>query len=236
MITKCTIYGERCSGTNYIENLISINFDVNITWQYGWKHFFGHNITDKTNNLKKDISNADDVLFICIVRDIVPWINSFFKEPHHVNKDIHNNINCFINNEIFTPHYERNYKKNDQIPKELINYIEDRNFNTNQRYKNLFELRYNKINYMTEVLPKIAKNYIFVRYEDLINNFQQTMFKIKSKGLVVKSDINFPLNSNNYKNNSKKKFSKKKNLLYEDLIYKNENYNHVIENKIGYKI
>ena len=79
MITKYTIYGERCSGTNYLEDIISKNFNVEITWRYGWKHFFGHNITDKTNNLETDIKNADDVLFICIVRDIIPWINSLYK-------------------------------------------------------------------------------------------------------------------------------------------------------------
>ena len=39
MIKKFTIYGERCSGTNYLENLILVNFDVNLTWEYGWKHF-----------------------------------------------------------------------------------------------------------------------------------------------------------------------------------------------------
>lgn len=39
MITKCTIYGERCSGTNYLQNIITENFDVTITWEYGWKHF-----------------------------------------------------------------------------------------------------------------------------------------------------------------------------------------------------
>jgi hypothetical protein len=30
-ITKFTIYGERCSGTNYLEELILINFDVTLT-------------------------------------------------------------------------------------------------------------------------------------------------------------------------------------------------------------
>ena len=30
MLKKLTIYGERCSGTNYLENLINLNFDVNI--------------------------------------------------------------------------------------------------------------------------------------------------------------------------------------------------------------
>ena len=41
MLRKYAIYGERCSGTNYLENIININFDVKITWEYGWKHFFG---------------------------------------------------------------------------------------------------------------------------------------------------------------------------------------------------
>jgi hypothetical protein len=41
MLKKYTIYGERCSGTNYLENIINMNFDVNVTWEYGWKHFFG---------------------------------------------------------------------------------------------------------------------------------------------------------------------------------------------------
>lgn len=104
MINKYTIYGERCSGTNYLEDIISKNFNVEITWKYGWKHFFGHNITDKTNNLEADIKNADDVLFICIVRDIIPWINSFYKTPHHVNDEIKEDFHKFISNEIYTPH------------------------------------------------------------------------------------------------------------------------------------
>ena len=62
MIKKYTIYGERCSGTNYLENIIDINFDVNLTWEYGHKHFFGH----QDNKLK----NSDDTLFICIVRNL----------------------------------------------------------------------------------------------------------------------------------------------------------------------
>ena len=62
MITKYTIYGERCSGTNYLEDIISKNFNVEITWRYGWKHFFGHNITDKTNNLDLQETLIGEVL------------------------------------------------------------------------------------------------------------------------------------------------------------------------------
>ena len=73
MLQKYTIFGERCSGTNYLENIINMNFDVNITWKYGFKHFFGHN----------DLSNSDDTLFICIVINLPYWINSFYTTPHH---------------------------------------------------------------------------------------------------------------------------------------------------------
>ena len=74
MITKYTIYGERCSGTNYLENLINENFDVKLTWEYGFKHWFGFN----------NLSNSDDTLFICIVRNPVDWVNSFYRTPHHL--------------------------------------------------------------------------------------------------------------------------------------------------------
>ncbi len=39
VLTKIQIYGERCSGTNYLEDVITKNFNVDITWEYGWKHF-----------------------------------------------------------------------------------------------------------------------------------------------------------------------------------------------------
>ena len=81
MLKKYTIYGERCSGTNYLENIININFDVNITWEYGWKHFFGFQ-----DDLLK---NSDDTLFICIVKNLPDWINSLYRQPHHLI-----DINC----------------------------------------------------------------------------------------------------------------------------------------------
>ena len=41
MLKKYTIYGERCSGTKYLEQLMDSNFDIKLTWEFGWKHFFG---------------------------------------------------------------------------------------------------------------------------------------------------------------------------------------------------
>ena len=41
MITKFTILGERASGTTFLQHAIRENFNLSVTWEYGFKHFFG---------------------------------------------------------------------------------------------------------------------------------------------------------------------------------------------------
>jgi len=207
-IKKFTIYGERCSGTNYLENIILLNFDVEITWNYGWKHFFGFD----------DLSNSDDTLFICIIRNPVDWINSFYRELHHhplkltkCNTSV--KIHKFLNDEMYS------------IDDNGSEILKDRNIYTGERYKNIFELLHIKNKYLLEDLPNKVKNYIFIRYEDLLNNFINTMNCIKMKGLIVKSNISFPLNSNNYKKTNKIFVIKNKPcIISSTIIYNNQEF------------
>jgi len=224
MFKKYTIYGERCSGTNYLENIININFDVNITWEYGWKHFFGFQ-DDK-------LKNSDDTLFICIVRNLPDWINSFYRELHHLPLRYKNNmseeekIDEFLNKEFWS------FNDNDMNRDTKKELMEDRNIYTGERYKNIFELRHTKIKWMLEDLPNKVKNCIFIRYKDLINDFDKTLLKIKDKGLEVKTNINFPLNTNNYKNNKYQKFIPKKDSISTKIILSNPNLIPLYEKKI----
>lgn len=176
MIRKFTIYGERCSGTNYLENLILMNFDVKITWEYGHKHFFGFN----------KLTNSDDTLFICIVRNPYDWINSLYREQHHLPQQF-KNIENFLNDQYYSLGGENN------------NYQIDLSIYSNQKYINIFEMRHIKLKFLMEDMPLLVKNYIFIKYEDLINDFINTMNKIKEKGLIVKPNIEFPLNTFIYK-------------------------------------
>ena len=209
MLKYFTIYGERCSGTNYLENLINMNFDVNITWKYGPKHFFGFQ-----NHLLK---NSDDTLFICIVRNLPDWINSFYREKWHIADHLRINIYNFLNKEFYS---YNDINSGLQDGKEIL---QDRNIYTKKRYKNIFELRHTKIKWMLEDLPNKVKNYIFIKYEDLINNFKNTLIKIKNKGLKVKDSIKFPLNTNKYKKFNDRIYLKKKNIISNDLIISNKN-------------
>lgn len=72
------------------------------------------------------------------------------------------------------------------MDKEQTERMEDRNIYTGERYKNIFELRHTKLKWMLEDLPNKVDNCIFIRYEDLINDFEKTLIKIKDMGLEVK--------------------------------------------------
>ena len=217
MLQKYTIFGERCSGTNYLENIINMNFDVTVTWEYGWKHFFGF----QDNSLK----NSDDTLFICIVRNLPDWINSFYRTPHHVPK--YKKMLCkekrldeFLNKEFYSV-----------FDKDQTERMEDRNIYTGERYKNIFELRHTKLNWMLEDLPNKVENCIFIRHEDLINDFEKTLLKIKDMGLEVKKNINFPLNTTFYKKTNSI-FKIKTNDISNEFILSNPNIIKLYEKKI----
>ena len=135
-VKKITIYGERCSGTKYLEKIIKINFNTILTWDYGWKHFFGF--------CDNKLNCSDDTLFICIVRNPVDWFNSLYRNPWHLPKNINTNVNKFLNSEIYSHncctgwrHIHNNVKNVTKTKSEIM---EDRNIYTGERYKNIFEL------------------------------------------------------------------------------------------------
>jgi hypothetical protein len=213
MINKFTIYGERCSGTNYLEDIITKNFDVNITWDYGWKHFFGH----------QDLSNSDEVLFICIIRDPVKYINSLWREKHHFPNNLRISINNYLNNEFYS------INENNEI-------MEDRNMYTKNRYKNIFELRHTKNKFLIEDLPQKVKNYILIKYEDLLINYNNTINLIKDKGLTIRNNIKYPLNTLAYKKIPTQIYDPRNKIDYikKEIILKNPNFNDEYEKKLGY--
>lgn len=205
---KVTIYGERCSGTNYLEELLTLNFDVEIVWDYGWKHFFGFN----------DLTNSDDTLFIGIIRNLEDWINSLYREKHHLPMDLTTNIDTFLNNTFYSLY-------SDPITYEITGdeIMSDRNIDTGERYKNIYELRLVKNKYLIEKMPKLVKNYCLITYDDLVDSFLDVMNKIKNSGLKVKDDIHFPLNVNYFKKNKEILFKKKENIISkEKIIIENE--------------
>ena len=177
-----TIFGERCTGTHFLQHAILKNFDT--TYIKGEKHFFGNkefrNLVDipdeKLSQREKELkvfdkTNHDELIVFAIVRDPVEWIDSFFKRPHHVPPSNRKNIEQFVSTEFYSIYEEGPYK-NQEI-------MEDRHLTTKERYRDIFELRKWKCKYMLEELPKQYKHYYFVRYEDLRDHYVETLDKIR---------------------------------------------------------
>lgn len=213
MCTKFTIYGERCSGTNYLENLILDNFNIDITWNYGWKHFFGfYNFsnTEEENN----------TLFIGIIRNPITWIDSFFNNQHHINPFI-DDINTFLTKEI----------KSTNDDNEII---EDRNYVNGKRYKNIFELRFYKNYYLINIMPQKVKNYILIKYEDLSSFTIRTLTNIETK-FNLKRKLPEIKNIKYYKSEKNKEYIKIKiNLSKIIIIFIMKHINKIQEKKLGY--
>jgi hypothetical protein len=216
MIEKFTILGERCSGTNFLEELMKTNFNINVTWEYGWKHFFGFYDFKKTEN-------EDKTLFIGIVRHPIYWIESFFREQHHIPKKPIN-IDKFLFDEFYS------IDSNNNVMKEDLNYI------TGKKYKNIFELRFLKNYYLINTMPNNVKNYILINYENLRDNYEVILDNIKNKFNLIQ---NFPIYKNitYYKQEKDKNFKKKNFTLpikYQLLsfLYLNK----IQEAKLGYKL
>jgi len=247
MLSKVKIYGERCSGTNYLEQLLITNFNIQIVCNppdtyfectgvqlnklniciqdehiynenctkcdacklnifkqsrtYGHKHFFGFT----------DFSDSDDILFIGIIRNLPDYINSLYREKHHLPEELTKSINSFLNNEF----YSINPKK--------VEIMNDRNIDTYDRYKNIFEMRHIKNKFLVETMPKSVKNYILITYDDLVNNNIDIMNKFKAY-LPVRNDIKFPQNITYYKDLKNVIYKKKENnIIPKDIIMSRAN-------------
>lgn len=215
MITHFTIFGERCSGTNFLESAILENFKLDVTYKFGLKHWYG------SNNFNLQDYDSDNVLFLGIIREPISWIDSFYKKKHHVPNENRNNIYAFLNNEWYSTYED----------KEIM---EDRNYKTKNRYKNIFELRKMKNNYLIQIMKTKVKHYLLIRYEDLSNFYETILTFIEQKfNLKRKNKIFKKIKS--YKGYNQFEYKQKNIELNKRIIeYIKNNLNQEQENELGY--
>lgn len=214
MIRNFTILGERCSGTNYLEELMVDNFNIKTTWEYGWKHFFGFYDFKQTEE-------ENETLFIGIVRNPIEWLDSFFSDQHHIpNRP--KPVNKFLFDEFYS------VDNNNHI----IN--EDLNFITNKKYKNIFELRFLKNYYLLRIMPTKVKNFILINYENLRDNTEHVLDMIRTKFNLDKKNPVYN-NITYYKKAKKTKYAKKSlklSKIYQSICIKHLNVRQ--EHALGY--
>lgn len=213
-INSYCIFGERCSGSNFLQNALDENFHIEVNNHQINKHFFG----------QKPLPDNDDLLFIGIVRDPYTWLNSLYKYPYWLQKNMRKSKYNFLNLECWSQ-----FKH--------LEITQDRHIYTKQRYKNIFELRHIKNYFLYEDMKILAKNYILIKYEDLRDNYEETLNIIKEEFNLNTKD-NYPVTINKYcgRGNLKKKiFTIDKEYIFtKEEIYLNKNFNRIYEEKFNY--
>lgn len=216
MVKYFTIYGERCSGTNFIERAIIKNFKIELTWDYDFKHFFG-------NYKFEEKEKYDETLFIGIIRGPFEWMSSLYRTHHHIPYKNRINWKTFINNEFYSMH---NGKEK----------LEDRNMITKKRYKDIFEVRYLKNKFLIEEMKNKVNNYILLRYEDFLDRYELSMKFVQEKFKLVRLNEKL-IHINNYKGYGDVKYKKKKYFIPENVLIEiKKNLNKEQEKSLGYVI
>jgi hypothetical protein len=218
-IKKFAILGERCSGTNFLEESILSNFNITHTIEHGSKHFFCFNKYDK--------ATTDDTLFIGIIRNPIYWLNSFSKELYHVPEINRKSLNNFLFNEFYSVADEISASNNDNVF--LMNsnpYTykyktnpEDFNYVTGKKYKNIFELRKLKNNYLIHIMPTLVKNFMLIKYEDLLYNNYQTLSDLKLKFNLIQTTKKFEIVTK-YKKSETYKFVRQRLISFPEKLIK----------------
>jgi len=77
--TRVQVYGERCSGTKWIAQLLLHNLlSIRAVDDFGWKHGW----------VQGDVDHAGDCVFVVVHRDPFDWLRSLHKMPWHAAPEL----------------------------------------------------------------------------------------------------------------------------------------------------
>jgi len=190
-IKNFTLFGERNSGTTYLQKILAKNFEIPFTKDYGFKHWYikGHNPRGRPNQTTdneclKSLNDSDETLFIFIVRNPLDWLYSMFKKPYHIKTKYKNFIE-FISHPYIA--YE-NDLPSDHGPNSKSPWFLDKK---TQKYfieesKNIIALRNQKNNHFNS-LRNTVKHFALIRQEFLTEDIQKIVekFSIPLKGKTL---------------------------------------------------
>ena len=213
-----TIFGERCSGTNYLQQLVETNFHITYRWT-PYKHFHCSNEFLK-------IFEEPNEFYLIIIRNPIDWINSFYQSPHHVGIENRESMHSFLTKPMIS-YFEMGPLKGEMIPFEKNPY-------TNTYFQNIFELREVKNYFYVKQIALLTPHSLCIRYEDLKENPYFILEKIQNQ-FQLKLKFSFYQKVEYYKDKKEEKYVlKEKILTKEEEMYIKEHINIEQERQLGY--
>ena len=233
-ITQVQFFGERCSGTNYLEALVLKNFNFNPPYySFGWKHFPVWLDGDWFQTILPEyggnpfLQKNDQCLFIVVFRDPYDWLRSFYEKPYHASKQFKKTVDSNFTRFIKTP----------WDAEEKLQYIES-NPVDGSRFKNVMKLRSARIRNMLGI-GEIVANIYYVQYE-MIRDYPEEVMQEIADFFGIKTSKSFVPVTEYYKGGrvKEKTFKERKyfGISKEDLIYINKYLDADLESRIGYEL
>ncbi|MFT5112668.1 MAG: hypothetical protein ACI8P9_001995 [Parasphingorhabdus sp.] len=167
MVSYIQLFGERCSGTNFVLSLVTQNFKhVAITTEFGGKHWFlkDHfprcraNQTTDAECIRSLQENSSDTLFLCVFRNPFDWLRSLHERPYHASNHGGISITQFIRKPWLS--FER-YPANRHWPQR------DDGFWFIEEALNILRLRSMKIEHLLNLRDRV-ENFYLINYETLL--------------------------------------------------------------------
>ena len=163
-ITHFQVFGERCSGTHYVEELMRINLGPVPTVAYGWAHGF-----------PSAPLIADSALVVVVVRDPISWLEEVHNRPFELPRPYLNMpMSTFVRSEWdasannATGRWSKYANADDHVPTHgRLQY--DLNPATGLPFANPMRLRTTKLKGQLTYLNR-ARHAVVCRYEDVRDN------------------------------------------------------------------
>ena len=182
-VDRVQIFGERCSGTNYIEHLLRQNLRfITFDWPFGWKHSF----------CPPGAEDANNCLFIVIHRNPLTWISSLHQNPWHTAPPLRGlGFSEFIRHEWWCVWDEHAFRQPGD-PVYGTEMMQERSPETGERFRNVLRMRAAKLNNW-QALANKAHNYHRICYEDIYKDpdsfIDQLSDKFRIKRRKIFSDV-----------------------------------------------
>ena len=224
-IKEFKIIGERCSGTYYIQRLIEHNLKIPHTNEYGHKHFWS----------KRKEKYPKELLLVCVVREPYSWMQSFFEKKWHLAEHLQKlDFSTFIQSEIYSVKDQNIPNIGGEVGSEIL---ADRSYITGSRFKNIFDLRHTKMNFLFHEFPSMCANMIIIRLEDFQNDFEKSLNIIAHEFQIQKKIFPFE-NLLHYKGNPTLPIYEKKKLKLnkEEIKLIDDNLNETWERVLNYPL
>jgi hypothetical protein len=232
------IFGERCSGTNFVSQLLTQNFKtLSSTHEFGHKHFPWWFDTPEENETLKllgydtkqtRLENSDQSLFIVVIRHPYDWLKSFYRTPHHVHPDLLGKGFFHFISQTWKPAGPKSYQG------VAYNLIDGKNPFSHHPFENILELRTCKMqNYLK--MGSLVKNFLLVRYEDARENPQGLIDFISAYYEIAPDPLFTPITT--YKGQPDTPIYKKQvyaPIKTENLLFINEHLDWELEHELGY--